>query len=181
MNILSLKRGNMAFWDIFKSNESEIQEEHSSLHTKISKKLENKSEKEIIVITCMAGLLARVAFVDLNIDKNEIESMHNALKEFTDLDELEIDIIVNIAIEDMKNLAGIENHTYLDPLNDQLSNQEKFNFVKALFAVAASDSSVENKEAEEIKIITNGLKLEQKHFLAAKATVLEFLKALKKG
>jgi hypothetical protein len=46
--------------------------------------------------------------------------------------------------------------------------------------IAASDGGASSREAKEIRIIAQGLKLEHKHFISAQATVLEKLDALKK-
>ena len=47
-----------------------------------------------------------------------------------------------------------------------------------LFVIAASDGNVAAIESEEIRVISKGLELTNQHFLAARAEVADFLKAL---
>lgn len=168
----------MAFWDTFKQEKNK-NSNLSRLHQKISELLPNHSENDLIKVACIAGLLARIAYVDLKIEKGEVETMKTALKEWSNLDELMVEAIVNLSVDEIKDLAGLENHKYCHPLNDILDNDEKFKLLTSLFAVAAGDGSVESMESEEIRVITKGLLLEHKHYIAARATVLEKLKALK--
>ena len=74
----------------------------------------------------------------------------------------------------------MEDHKYTDPLNDMLTNEQRYKVLEGLFALAASDGNAEQLESEEIRIISKGLLLEHKHFISARATVLNSLGALKK-
>ena len=170
----------MTFWDIFKNKNISSTSRLSGLHEKLSSELPNAAEDELIEIACIAGLLARVAYVDFDIDTREIYSMKNILLEWTDLPDKDIDAIVHLAIEEIKELAGLENHKYCHPLNDILSNDQKYGLLKALFAVAASDHHVEQIENEEIRVICRGLRLQHNYYVSARASVLEKLGALKK-
>lgn len=168
----------MAFWDIFKTSEGE-KNNNSSLHKKIENELTDQSEEELIKIACISGLLARVAHVDFVVTDGERESMHVALEEWTHLNKEEIHAICKIAVEEIKELAGIENHMYTRPLRDIMDHDERYEVLEACFAVAASDGTVENMESEEIRTIGKGLELTSKHFIAARATVAEKLGALR--
>ena len=149
------------------------------LQKKLEKIFPEIPEKEMIKITCLAGLLARVAFIDFEVHHGEVEAMKKSISEWTDLEEKEIEVIVTIAIEEIKELSGIQNHKYCHPLNDILNNEEKLNVLKMLFAIAAGDDTVSEQESEEIRLICKGLLLEHPHFVAAKSTVYEKLGALK--
>ena len=168
----------MGFWDIFNKEESNNQFE-SRLHKKIADYLPNTDENEHILIACISGLMARVAYVDFHLHENEEAIIADSLKTWTKLTEVEIQAVKKIAIEEIKELAGLENHKYCHPLNDILNQDQRFELLEALFAVAASDGEVESKENEEIRIIAKGLLLEQKYFISARATVVEYLKTLK--
>jgi uncharacterized tellurite resistance protein B-like protein len=120
-----------------------------------------------------------VAFTDMEIHEKEVTNIKSSIEEWTDLNSEEAAAITTLAISEVKDLAGLENHKYCHPLNDILSTQQKYGLLKSLFAIAAADGNVDNNEAEEIRVIATGLLLEHKHFISAKATILDKLGALK--
>jgi len=168
----------MAFWDLFNTNKEEIKK-HSSLHYELQEKFPDSSEEELIKLTCISGLLARVAYVDFHLDDNEKEHMNKALTQMTEFSAQEISGIVEIAITHIKELAGLENHKYIYSLKEVMDRSERYKVVEALFALAASDGVVENVESEEIRMIVKGFDLSDKHFLASRAKVSDKLKALR--
>ncbi|MFT6604717.1 MAG: putative tellurite resistance protein B-like protein, partial [Bacteriovoracaceae bacterium] len=97
----------------------------------------------------------------------------------TKLSAEEIDAIVAVSIDEIKDLSGLENHKYCPPLVEILEKDQRYGLLESLFQIAASDGNVEDNESEEIRLITTGLNLEHKHYISARATVLEFLGALR--
>lgn len=168
----------MGFWEIFKSTNTNSTHQ-SGLHAKIEELLPGRSEEEHILIACVAGLMARVAYVDFELHKNEEDLIGKSLSQWTQLNPQEIAAVEKLAIEEIQNLSGLENHKYCHPLNDILNNDQKYDLLVALFAIAAIDGEVEQLESEEIRIIAKGLLLEPKYFIAARATVVDYLKSLK--
>lgn len=168
----------MAFWDLF--GVSTQKESHlSGLYKKIQDLLPEASEDERIIVACISGLFARVIYIDFEVHKNEIAKMKLALEHWTKLDPKEIDAIVTISIDEIIELSGLENHKYCPPLVKILEKDQRYGLLESLFQIAASDGTVEEKESEEIRLITAGLHLENKHFISARASVLEFLGALR--
>lgn len=156
------------------------QEETNNLKVKISKALPHiNDDNELLKITGMAGLLARVAFSDSEIDNKEIQSIEKALLQWTSISAEQTKDIAQMILNAYKELAGIENHQYTDALFRLLNEDERYEFLEVLFEVAASDQNVDNIESEEIRVITKGLRLSHRHFISARAKVLEHLKALK--
>lgn len=141
--------------------------------------LPHMEEKDLIVAAGFAGLLARVAYVDMKIQPGELKAMKSQVMSFLNFSESDASIITNLAIENMKELSGIENHTYTNSLKEVLSQDEKYEVLVALFKIAAGDGETSHLESEEIRSISKGLVLSNEHFLSARATVLETLKALK--
>jgi len=170
----------MGLLELFKFETVEDKKNFSSLHEKVSDYFPNGNEREIIIATCVAGLLSRVAYVDLEITEGEVKKMKEVLQEWTKLSEGSIIAIREMAISEMKELCGLENHLYVYPLNDVLDKKEKNEILSALFAISAADGSVSSMESEEIRTICKGLKLPHDHYIAARATVAEKLAALKK-
>lgn len=173
----------MAFWDFFKFDKNDAQKNkfYNRLHERIASHLPaNAEEKDQVIMACVAGLMARVAYVDLKIECAEKEKMAMILKRFTNFSPEVIDVAVETAADEMVDLAGAENHLYCSPLNNILTVDERYHVLESLFALAASDGITCAAESEEIRVISKSLLLEHKHFLAARATVLDSLGALKK-
>lgn len=171
----------MSFWDFFKFDQGDATKNHyNRLHERLEAHLPpESSEKDQAIMACLAGLLARVAYIDLKIECAEKSAMANILKKFTDFNQKTIQIAVETASDEMTDLAGIENHLYCTPLNDLLTQEERYHVLESLFAFAASDGVACAQESEEIRIIAKSLQLTHQHFLAARATVIENLANLK--
>ncbi|MBT6326785.1 MAG: TerB family tellurite resistance protein [Bdellovibrionales bacterium] len=164
----------MAFWDLFKT--AEIGNDYSSnLHKKLADLLPGKNEEELTKIACISGIFSRIILADMTIEDDEITSMKSSLKSWTSLDQKEIDTITKIAVEEVKNLAGIENHKYCGPLNELLDKNERHQLLIALFGLAASDGNACHNETEEIRLLTKSLLLDHRYFISARATVLDKL------
>ncbi len=173
MGILSI------FSNIMNSDAKEKQEAISSLEKRLHGLFRDKSVDELTRCACISGLLARVAYVDMEIHEGEREEIKSSLMTWCNLDGALAQNIASMAIEEIKNLASLENHLYTRPLQAMLNDDEKLDLLKALFAVAASDGETDANESEEIRSITKGLCVDSRYFNAARATVLESLAALK--
>ena len=160
----------MAFWEIFKK---EVEDSgHSQLRNELREELPELSDEKATEVACIAGLMARVAYVDFKLEDRELSHIN--------LEDEVVQRISDVAIRHIRELAGLENHLYVYPLREILDKQQRFNIVEALFALAAADEVVENIESEEIRLIASGLELSDQHFLAARAKVIGHLKALQK-
>lgn len=169
----------MGIWETFFGKAQVSDEFGNRLHKKISSLIPNENEQQQLNIACIAGLLASVAFVDFEIAPGEKESIIDALNNWSELSQEDSTTIATLAIEEIKDLSGLENHLYCYPLCENLSKDERYQLLKTLFAVAASDGGVEHRETEEIRQITTSLLLEHKHFISARASVLDKLDILK--
>ena len=85
----------MAFWDIFKTKKTES-EDLSTIHTKIKELLPNESEEKLIKTACISGLLARVATIDFEVHKDEMEEMIESLTNWGDLEKPDAENVVKI-------------------------------------------------------------------------------------
>jgi uncharacterized tellurite resistance protein B-like protein len=172
----------MGLWSAFKEslNAKKSAEFSSRLHEKIAHHFSERDENFQVKAACLSGMMARIAFADLKIEEAEKESIISALKEGMELTTEEATTLTDLCLEEVKDLAGVENHLYCLPLRESLSEQERYQILITLFKIAAADGNVENLEGEEIRNISKGLLLEHKHFISARSTVLEYLGSLKK-
>lgn len=168
----------MGFWTNFKADSSKANFVNS-LHVKLASQMPEKDENALAIIACKAGLLANLAFADLNFEPEEFDKMETILNRDDNFKADEVKVIAKLAKEHAKEFSGLENHLLTRPLTELLTQKERFGFLKSLFQVAASDGSVSSLESEEVRNISHSLKLSKQHFLAARGEVAEFLAALK--
>jgi len=159
-------------------SESEVKK-YSKLYDSLQLEFPDLEEEQLVITSCIAGLMARVAYTDFDLDEKEVEQMRKNLVDWKVSDKISQDQVVDMAVKHIKEMAGLENHLYVHPLKKFLTKDERYKVVQSLFLVAASDGSVENIESQEIKLITKGLELSTQHFLAARAEVVEFINALR--
>ena len=168
----------MSLLNFFKGENKTQVTRYSKLYDRLSSEYKDLSEKELVIASCVAGLLARVAYVDFNLDPNESKEIERVLSQWKFNFSIDSKHVSQMAIKHIKDMAGLENHLYVHPLKEILSKEERYSILQSLFLVAASDGSVESIESEEIRLIAKGLELSNQHFIAARAEVSEFLKSL---
>ena len=166
----------MSLFSFFKG---EQKKEISQLQAKLDEQFHAIDDDILSTCACYAGLFAKVAYSDFDISHDEIAKMKKILGNLTHLNKDTIDVIVEIAVSDMKELSGLEDHFYTQGLTNKLSEKEKGDLLIALFALAAVDNHVEEAEVESIRSIATGLNLGRPHFVAAKAQFADFLASLK--
>lgn len=166
----------MGFFDFL--NKTQKNQNISSLEKKISQHFPELTKEKQTLYACYGGLLTRVAYADLHISTQEQERINQVLHQFTKLNSQEITLITEMAIKDMKELSGIDDHYFTMGLSQLLNAYERSEFLIALFAIAACDNSLDAKELEALKNITTGLNLGHQHFIAAKAKFINDLSIL---
>lgn len=165
------------FKDILVGNQES--ETLHQLHAKMENHFPEKSPEKLAILSCVAGLLARIAFVDMKLDQGEADKMSAILSHWGEIGDEEATWLAQIAFDEVKALGGLENHLYCHPLNKLLPKEERQELLSALFAIAASDNSVSGEETEEIRLVAKGLLLEPSDFIAAKLSVKDYLSVLK--
>ena len=170
----------MSIFDIFSNyGKSDKQvESYNKLFIKLRKDYPDADEDSLVIMSCISGLMARVAYVDFKLDEAEKEKIITILKEWNIHPSFNSEEIAKMAIHHIKDMAGLENHLYVHSLNKALNTDERYQVLQSLFLIAASDGEVENLESEEIRTICKGLELSRQHFLSARAEVASYLKAL---
>lgn len=168
----------MGFLDLFKNTE-ESDQALNGLHLDLRHEFPNHDDDFLAKMACIAGLLAKVAHIDFDLSKQEKASMSGHLVKFGHFEKEDVEHLIHLATGKMDKLKGLHTRDYCTPLNTLMSKNERFEILKILFSVAASDQNVDQDEVEAIRNICTALLLEHKHFIAAKATVLEYLGTLK--
>ena len=129
----------------------------------------NINDSELRRLSLAGGLLSRVARVDRVVSQEELSQISAAAQRGWDLNEAEANLVAEVAVSDMS-----EDLDYLRlcwNLFDVTTADERLRLTDALFEVAAADGRVTNEEIEEIRGISNSLKLTHKEFIDAKLKV----------
>lgn len=152
----------------------------NNLYDRFREEFPNESEDALILFSCVAGLMARVAHVDFEITDSEKEHMKNALIHWMKIENKKAEILTLISLEELKNLQGMDTRKFCTPLVETTNVDTRFEVLEALFELAAADGEVSNDESNEISFIAKTLNLENKYFIAARANVKDYLTNLKK-
>lgn len=170
----------MDFFKIFKNEDKNQVKKYSDLYSHLDNEFPGLDESTLIISSCIAGLMARVAYVDFHIAPEEIAQIENVFEQWQIHESFDSKLVTQMAIKHIKEMAGLENHLFVHPLKEKLTKDQRYKVVQSLFLIAASDGNVESLESEEIRIICKGLELSSQHFIAARAEVAKFLGALGK-
>lgn len=149
----------------------EPENDKGTLYTELSILLPNIDQEELLKVACISGLLARIAYADLEITESEQLVMKKSLLAWGNIPKEEIDAVVTMIVTQTQELAGLENHKYCSPLIELLDETTRFKLLKSLFMIAIGDGHISNLESEEIRSISTALGLSHKYYIAAKVAV----------
>jgi uncharacterized tellurite resistance protein B-like protein len=123
-------------------------------------------EKVLRKLSLAGGLMARVAYVDRDVNPAEVEHMVAALQRHWGIPEQEAQLVAEVAISEIaKNL---DYYRLSREFFEATSEEERLQFLDVLFDVAAGDGFAAHKEIEEIRTISKMLKLTHRQFIEAK-------------
>jgi uncharacterized tellurite resistance protein B-like protein len=126
-------------------------------------------EKKLKQLCLAAGLLARIAAVDSGISEQEKQAIRDVLSKQWALTEQEAYIITEISCN--RTLKGLDYFRLTRGFFDCTNLEQRKNFIKCLFQIANASGKSSYEEIEEIRRISNSLKLSHKDFIEAKLTI----------
>ena len=131
-------------------------------------------ETELRRLSLAGGLMARVAYVDMEIQQIETDAMLQAIRRYWGTSEVGSALVAEIAVSEIGK--GMDYYRLTREFFESTTEDERVRFLDVLFAVAASDGKVSNAETEDIRTISMGLKLTHEQFIDAKLMVPESLR-----
>jgi uncharacterized tellurite resistance protein B-like protein len=126
-------------------------------------------EKELRRLSLAGGLMARVAYVDHEVQEDEFDSMVQAIKGNWELSEVEAALVAETAVSTITR--GLDYYRLSRRFFESTTEDERVRFMDALFAVADADGRVSYEEIEEIRTIATVLKMTHKQFIDAKLKI----------
>ena len=154
-------------------------EKWGSLFSDIEQLAGDLEERQILMITGLSGLLGKVAYSDRNISEEEIAQIEQLLTEDGLLEKKLFLSLIEVVKRHTKELSGIEDHRYLNILNEICTPEEKSKILMNLFALAAADNEVCSEEDRTLSLIAKGLRVPQGDYVAARRSVQDKLSVLK--
>jgi len=113
--------------------------------------------------------LARISAVDSDISDQERRTIKDVLSTQWHLSEQQAEIVTQISCD--RTLQGLDYFRLTRGFFDCTSVYERRNFIKCLFKIANASDKTSYDETEEIRRISNSLKLTHKDFIEAKLTI----------
>ncbi|MFL7890635.1 MAG: TerB family tellurite resistance protein [Anaerolineales bacterium] len=126
-------------------------------------------DKELRRLSLAGGLMARVAYVDQEVQEGEFDSMVKAIKGSWQLTDIEAALVAETAVSTITR--GLDYYRLSRRFFESTTEEERVRFMDALFAVADADGRVSYEEIEEIRTIATVLKLSHKQFIDAKLKI----------
>ncbi len=158
------------------------QEENRETETirRITQELDQLPPEEARFIASFSYILGRVANADLDISKDETESMERIVEEQTGLPMKQAVIVVQMAKSQNRLFGGTENYLVTKEFNRIATAKQKLALLNCLFAVSSSDEHISVREDNEIRQISRELLLEHRDFIRARSRYRDYLAVLKK-
>jgi uncharacterized tellurite resistance protein B-like protein len=132
------------------------------------------------VIAAFAYLLGRVAHSDHDLTPEETSSMVDHVVAMGQVSREEAQAVVAIAEVQSHRFRGTEDFRVTQEFGAIASDEEKAALLRCLFAVSAADSGVVTAEDNEIRRISQELKIPHAEFIAARQTVRARLAVLQR-
>ncbi|MFQ5768357.1 MAG: TerB family tellurite resistance protein [Acidobacteriota bacterium] len=146
---------------------------------RISEALNRMDPRKARFIACFAYLLSRVARADLDISDEETHEMEKIIQQRGGLPEEQAVLCVQIARTQATLFGHTENFLVSREFNLEAGRKEKLALLDCLFAVSAADHDVSTVEDNEIRKISEELKLDHQDFIRARSAYLKDLAVLK--
>ena len=126
-------------------------------------------ESELRRLSLAGGLMARVAYVDHEVQEGEFEAMVAAIQNNWSLSDIEAALVAESAVSAITK--GLDYYRMSRRFFESTTENERVHFMDALFAVADGDEGVSYEEIEEIRTIATVLKLHHSQFIDAKLKI----------
>lgn len=120
-------------------------------------------------LSLAGGLMARVAYLDGEVEEGEFDTMVRAIQANWGISDLEAALVAEIAVSEITK--GLDYYRLSRQFFESTTEEERVRFLDVLFAVADGDGGVSYPETEEIRMIANGLKLTHMQFIDAKLRI----------
>lgn len=131
-------------------------------------------DDQVYYLCLLGSLLALVANVDNHLDESEQKALKRVLGDQFAVKGQELQVLFDVIVEQARK--GFDFHEVVSELNNLTPHKDRLKLVDSFFAVAAADGDLTHDEAEEVRRITKGLRIQHKDFIASKVKFLHRLR-----
>ena len=123
---------------------------------------------EIKLVTGYAGLLGKVAYADTEVTPEEADRVRRVLGAELGLGLGRVERIAELLEQERARLFTIEDYIYSRLVNEVADRMQKLALLRAMFAIAAADGTVRDREEQVIRVASKGLLLSHRDFIDAR-------------
>ncbi|HSR34303.1 MAG TPA: TerB family tellurite resistance protein [Anaerolineae bacterium] len=127
------------------------------------------SDDVLRTLSLAGGIMAQVARVNPNLAESEIDAMIDALQTHWHLEPDQAAFVADVAVSETASL--MDSYRLAWQFSDVCTYQARVEFLDVLFAIAAADGEASYEEIEEIRTISQSLKLTHEDFITAKLKI----------
>ena len=120
-----------------------------------------------------ACLLLSVAEADEILDKQELDTIQDVLKEFFSIVDNDASKLIQEAQDKMKNATGL--FVFGQHLNTVFDHTDRLDFISCVFEVAYADGDIHYLEHHTVKKIANILNVNREEILTSKSEMENYL------
>lgn len=113
-----------------------------------------------------AALLIEVSRADYNMSQEEKESIINTLRDIFDLTSQELDALIEMAEQQVKQSTSLFQFTHL--LNDSYDYEQKLSLIRSMWLVAYADDNLDRYEEHIIRKVAELIHVEHADFIQLK-------------
>lgn len=134
----------------------------------IERALEGMDPAHARFIACFAYILTRGARADHEVTPQERDAMERLVAERAGIGAGDAHVVVGIAKAHARRSGGTEDFIVTREFNTLATREQKLALLDCLFAVSSADQSIVTAEDNEIRRISNELKLEHGDYIAVR-------------
>ena len=120
-----------------------------------------------------ACLLLAVAEADEILEKQELDTIQDILKDFFSITDNDAQELIHNAQVKMKNSTGL--FAFGQHLNSLFDNEDRLDFISCVFEVAYADGDLHYLEHHTVKKIANILNVNREDILLSKSEIENYL------
>jgi uncharacterized tellurite resistance protein B-like protein len=169
----------MADWDVWRWIGFERPAAEREVLDAVVDVLEDLEPARARYVAGFAYLLGRIAGADSHVSPDEAALMKQLIIEEGRVSAGEAEAIVRLALDDNRRFGGTHNLIVTRELTEVTSLEQRLGILRCLFAMSAADASVQVVEDNEIRRISQELRIEHGDFIRARLEVREHLAVLR--
>ncbi len=145
----------------------------------VSAELDTLTPERARYVAAFAYLLGRVAGADLHTSDSEVATMGRLVAQEGGLDQAEAEAVVALALKEHHTFGATHNGAVSRAFAAVATPDERMGLIRCLYAVSSADDSISVKEDNEIRRITEELRIEHADFVRARHEVRQHLAVLR--